>query len=163
MLLEATIALFGVAGIAITANYFEGKMKGERSKISLKESMDLAQVPVITFQEGDRKLNFLVDSGSSESHISKSAARELLGTPVEVEYDYIGSTGSDNISKMVEAVLKYKENEFKVNLMVNESLDESFAGVKESCGVQLHGLLGSDFLREHKYILDFAELVAYHK
>ena len=29
--------------------------------------------------------------------------------------------------------------------------------------IQLHGIIGSDFLIKHKYILDFADKVAYHK
>lgn len=163
MVLEASIIILVVIGIALIVNYFESKIKKERGKISLKESLDLAEIPIVTFLEGDTKLNFLLDTGSSDSHISTSAAKMLIGTPMETDYSYTTSNGSSTVSKVIDSVLKYKEEEFKVSLFVNEGLDESFETVKSNCGVQLHGILGSDFLREHKYIMDFAELVAYHK
>lgn len=163
MILEAGIIVLGVVAVAFTVNHFENKIDKEKAKISIKESMDLAQVPVVTFHEGDIKLNFLLDSGGSHSHISKSAAKKLIGTPIKTDYTYTTSTGSDTTSEMIESVLRYKDEEFKVNLFINEGLDTSFKEVKRDCGVQLHGILGSDFLKEHKYVLDFAELVAYHK
>ena len=163
MILEAGIIVLGVVAVAFTVNHFENKIDKEKAKISIKESMDLVQIPVVTFQEGDVKLNFLLDSGGSHSHISKSAAKKLIGTPIKTDYTYTTSTGSDTTSEMIESVLRYKDEEFKVNLFINEGLDTSFKEVKRDCGVQLHGILGSDFLKEHKYVLDFAELVAYHK
>jgi hypothetical protein len=163
MILETGIVLLAVVAVGLTVNHFESKINKEKAKISIKESMDLAQVPVVTFLEGDTKLNFLLDSGGSHSHISKSAAKMLIGTPIDTDYTYTTSIGSDSTSKMIESILKYKNEEFKVNLFVNEGLDTSFEEVKKECGVQLHGILGADFLKEHKYVLDFAELVAYHK
>ena len=163
MILEFSIVFLTVVAAGLAALYFKDTRYRERDKISIKEAMDLAQVPVVTFYEGDIKLNFLLDSGSSHSHISSSIAKQLVGTPVETNYSYTNSTGSDTISIVIESVLKYKNKEFKVNLFVNEGLDISFGDIKKECGVQLHGILGSDFLKEHKYVLDFAELIAYHK
>lgn len=163
MILEAGIALLGVVTVAFTANYFENKIRKERSKISFKESLDLTQIPVITLQEEDTKLNFLLDSGSSDSYISGSAARMLIGTPVDTDYTYTTSTGLGTTSKKIDSILRYKENGFRVSLYINDDLDNSFNTIKKDSGVKIHGILGSDFLKEHKYVLDFAELVAYHK
>lgn len=163
MILEVIITLLAVVAVGFTVHHFKDKVDKEKAKISIKESMDLVQVPVVTFQEDDIKLNFLLDSGGSHSHISKSAAKMLMGTPIDTNYTYTTSTGSDTTSKMIESILKYKNEEFKANLFVNEGLDTSFEEVKRECGVQLHGILGADFLKEHEYVLDFAELVAYHK
>lgn len=148
---------------ALIANYISNK-KEKRDEISIKEAMDLAQIPVVTFQEGDTKLNFLLDSGSTHSYISKSCAKLLVGTPIDIEgFEYTTSIGTDTVSKMIETVLEYKDLKFNTNLLVNDSLDSSFSNVKENCGVQLHGILGSDFLRKHKYVIDFSELIVYHK
>lgn len=163
MILAISTILLAVVAVAFTVNHFEKEINKEKTKMSIKESLDLAQIPIVTFQEGDTKLNFLLDSGSSHSHISKSIAKKLTGSPVEVSYSCITAGGNNTSSKIIESVLKYKEEEFKVNLFINEELDASFKAVKKDCGVQLHGILGSDFLKEHKYILDFAEFVAYHK
>lgn len=163
MMLGIIVMLLSVITIAIIINYFENKLNKESSKISIKESMDLAQIPVVTFQEGDLSLNFLLDSGSSESHISKKVADTLIGVPIDADYTYTTSIGAGSISKMIESVLKYKDEEFKINLFINKDLDNSFDTIKKNCGVQLHGILGSNFLKKYKYILDFSKLVAYHK
>lgn len=163
MILEAVIIILGVIVVAFIISHFENKLTKERAKISLKESMDLAQIPIVTFQEGTNKLNFLLDSGSSESHISKEASKMLIGTPIDTDYSFVTSIGEGTTCKMVEAVLGYKTKEFKIDLFINEGLDASFAEIKNNCGIQLHGILGSDFLKKYKYVLDFAELVAYHK
>lgn len=144
-------------------HYNNKKIDKEKSKISIKESLDLAQVPVVTFMEGDIKLNFLLDSGSSHSHICKGIVNSLIGTPINTDYTFTTATGEGNNSAKIDSVLTYKDKEFKISLFVNETLDASFDSIKKECGVQIHGILGADFLKEHKYILDFVELVAYPK
>lgn len=165
MIIKTCIIIIAVIIIAYVANYYFGnKLSKERALISIKESLDLAQIPIVTFYEGDIKLNFLLDTGSSESHISAEKAKELSGTPINVEYSYTTSNGfADNISSIIEATLEYKKDKFNVNLFVNQGLDSAFKTVKEDCGVQLHGILGSDFLKKYKYVLDYAEMIAYHK
>ena len=163
MVLEASIVLLAVVVVGFTTYHFKSKLNKEKTKMSIKESLDLAQIPVVTFQNGNIKLNFVLDSGGSYSHISKSAAKKLVGTPIDTDYAYTTATGSDNASKVIEAVLKYKNEEFKANLFISNNLDASFKDVKKNTGVQPHGILGADFLKAHKYVLDFAELVAYHK
>ena len=42
-------------------------------------------------------------------------------------------------------------------------LSYSFNEVKKQDGVQLHGILGSDFFTKYEYILDFIDFIAYPK
>ena len=67
------------------------------------------------------------------------------------------------VSKKININLKYKKYKYAAELIVSPTLDESFTALKEHNGIQIHGLLGTKFLEEHKYILDFAELVARNK
>lgn len=143
--------------------YYKRKIKAERNKISFKESLDLAEIPVITLNNNNTKLNFVLDTGSSNSHISKAGSKKLTEMPVDTNYTYSTATGEDNVNKMVETTLKYKNKEFKTTLYINYSLDSTFKTVKKNCGIILHGILGSDFLSKNKYILDFAEYAAYQK
>ena len=53
--------------LIITAAIITGILAGikkKNSEISFREAMDLAELPVITFYNGDRKINFLLDTGS---------------------------------------------------------------------------------------------------
>ena len=163
MIFEISLIIVAIILVVFTTYHFEKEIEKERSKISIKESLDLVQIPIITFQVGETKLNFVLDSGSSHSHISKVASKLITGTPIDTDYTYTTSSGQGESSKSIESVLEYKNREFRENLYINESIEDSFNNIKEECGIQLHGILGSDFLKKHKYILDFAELVAYHK
>ena len=40
-------------------------------KISFRESMDLVQLPIVTFMNNGKKLNFLLDTGASYSSINE--------------------------------------------------------------------------------------------
>ena len=42
-------------------------------------------------------------------------------------------------------------------------MQEAFDNVKKESGVTIHGILGSKFFEEYKYVLDFKELIAYTK
>ena len=39
--------------------------------MSFQNSMDLAELPVVTFRQGDKKINFLLDTGSNNCIIDK--------------------------------------------------------------------------------------------
>lgn len=163
MVFELGIIILVVIVMAGATMYYSDALNKEKYKISIKESLDLVQLPIITFYEGKVKLNFLLDTGSSHSHITTSVADKLTGTPVEADYSFTSCTGSSTCSKAIDANLSYKGKEFKTTLFINKELDAAFKDIKNESGVQLHGILGSDFLKKHKYILDFAKFVAYSK
>ena len=75
----------------------------------------------------------------------------------------VGSTGNCACTETIRIPLTYKDNTYSADLYVLESLDESFKSIKETDGVQLHGILGTLFLQKHNFVLDFDELVAYKK
>ena len=163
MVFELGIIILVIIVMAGAAMYYGSALNKEKYKISIKESLDLAQLPIITFYEGKVKLNFLLDTGSSHSHISTSVADKLTGSPVDVDYSFTATTGVSTCSKAMDVNLNYKDKNFKTTVFINENLDSAFKEVKKDSGIQLHGILGSDFLKEHKYILDFAKFVAYSK
>lgn len=111
--------------------------------------------PIIKFLCGNTVLTFLVDSGSSDSHITKSASKLINGNSVDINYSYIGSTGESNVSKIMEISLIYNGKEFKNNFIINGNLDEAFSSTNELLGVRVDGLLGSDFLNKYKARINF--------
>lgn len=163
MIIETSIALIALLIVIITIIYCRNKLIKEKTKISIKESLELTQLPIITLYEGNNKLNFLLDSGSSHSHISKVIVDKLSGDKASTDYSFVTAAGGSSNSEVIKCNLKYKEETFIVDLFINEGLAAAFETIKKECGVSLHGILGTDFLKDHKYILDFAEFVAYHK
>ena len=136
--------------------------KKNKSKISFKESMDLTELPVITFVNNNVKLNFLLDTGSNNSLINKSILNMLDYKELDGTSNLIGVEGNNIKNSICEMKIEYKDYVFDTTFNIAD-LDTPFNVIKQEDGVQLHGILGSLFFQKYKYILDFQSLIAYMK
>lgn len=164
MIVELIIIICVVCVIALTANKFGiGNVKPKYDIISLKESMDLCSLPVVTFMNNGKKFNFVFDTGSNQNHVSSNAAAEMITNDSGRTTSVQGFNGDaeENHGKL--AYFTYKDKEYPIELFVSSALDTSFADIKKNMGVTLHGIIGSDFFREYGYVLDFNDLIAYSK
>ena len=107
MTLEIALTLLAVLAVGYTVNLCEDRIKKNNRKMSFKESMDLAELPVVTFYQGDKKFNFLLDTGSNYSHISKEAAEEIQGNLIDAQAKVSG-IGEGQTSHVCKTVLTYK-------------------------------------------------------
>ena len=131
-------------------------------KISFKESLDLTDLPVITFLIGEKKCNFMLDTGANFSIINASVLNEIPHEDTNIVGTIFGLEGKDQKIHYVTLKLSYKNTEYTEDMQVVD-MDAAFSSVKQESGVTLHGILGNKFFQEYKYILDFNELVAYSK
>ena len=136
--------------------------KKNKSKISFKESMDLTELPVITFVNNNVKLNFLLDTGSNNSLINKSILNMLDYKELNETSNLIGVEGNNIKNSICEMKIEYKDYVFDTTFNIAD-LDTPFNVIKQEDGVQLHGILGSLFFQKYKYVLDFQSLIAYMK
>ena len=136
--------------------------KKNKSKISFKESMDLTELPVITFVNNNVKLNFLLDTGSNNSLINKSILNMLDYKELNGTSNLIGVEGNNIKNSICEMKIEYKDYVFDTTFNIAD-LDTPFNVIKQEDGVQLHGILGSLFFQKYKYVLDFQSLIAYMK
>jgi hypothetical protein len=128
------------------------------------ETFNLTDMPIITMFVGNTKINFLLDTGATQSFITSSISSCLDGEIEEENVEIITAHGTDkSCCKAVNTTLTYKDKSFNVSLIINESLDASFSKLKEEKGIILHGILGSDFLDKYSYIIDFEKYLAYPK
>ena len=162
MILEVILTIVAVLVIGYTINLCEDRIKRNNRKMSFREAMDLAEMPVVTFYQGDKKFNFLLDTGSNYSHISKEAAKEIQGETIEAQAKVSG-IGEGTTSGVCRTTLSYKGVNYDIDLSITDHLTDAFAAIKTETGVQVRGLIGNQFFQKHKYVLDFEELVAYTK
>lgn len=164
MILEIVGILPAVVILAIIINGVEDYCRQKkRVNMSFKESMDLVELPIITFYNGDKKLNFLLDTGSNISQINSSILPLLDHKKVEEkDMDITGIEGNKVNTGFCEMAITYKGQEFVSEFCVHD-LDDAFAIVKEESGVQIHGILGSLFFQKYKYVFNFESLIAYSK
>ena len=164
MALKIVIILLAVIFLTIIANIIEGYYKQKKYKsMSFKEAMDLAELPIVTFYNKDKKLNFLLDTGSDFSYINKSALPSLEYKEINGNMNIISGGGSTQSLGCCEMTVTYKKNQKFVDKFYVSDLDKAFGIIKSETGVQIHGILGSKFFAKYKYILDFENLIAYSK
>lgn len=160
MILEIIGMVILVLVVAFIANTIDDMRKRNNSKISFKEAMDLVELPVVTFYNGDKKLNFLLDTGSNVSYINSSIIPLLDHEKTDKEMNTIGIEGNKVSNRFCKMSVTYKNQVFEEEFSIAD-LDEAFGVVKQESGVQIHGILGSKFFERYKYVLDFKELIAY--
>lgn len=166
MVLKILISLLIVCAAALVAHTVDRVRKRERNKMSFMEAFNLTEMTIVTLFNNGHKLNFLLDTGSNDAYISKSAS-QIEGLSYEViptqGINVTGSVGQCSCTEAIRISLTYKDYTYNTDLFVLDTLDESFKSIKESDGVQLHGILGTLFLQKHNFVLDFDELIAYKK
>lgn len=133
------------------------------SSMSFQQAMDLLGLPVITLYQEGKKFNFILDTGSTHNIINKSVLPELNYHICEdVKSNLSGIECNKKQVDMCAINLSYKDKEYPSTYLIGD-LDETFADMKKESGVNLHGLLGSSFFNQYRYIIDFNELIAYSK
>lgn len=163
MILEVILVLTGVAALGSIINIFMKDKEVPQESISIKKYMP-GDLPVITLTNNGIALNFLIDTGSNISHICPSAA-------ALIEHEHLGSNNNTKIAGLgalnqgvTFCTAKFKDTlskEYEVQLSISAELEETSKYIKESTGVEIHGLLGTDFLQNYKYVIDFKSLEVY--
>lgn len=163
MIIETIAVIIGVAAVAGVVNLF-GVGNKSGNKISFKETFDLLNAPIITFIYNGKKLHFLLDTGSSLSHIRPEVVDEL-GLKRE-ESDAAGSVAANgmvNFDGKCSVPLEYKDEKYTADLMITRELGESLDILKRDFNLEVHGVLGCNFFNKYNYVVDFKEAVAYSK
>ena len=119
-------------------------------------------MPIVTFEQGDQKLNFILDTGSDHNVIDSNILENIEHIQINEKFKL---SGLDNVKHEVschDITLHYKDIEF-TSMFLAKDLKDVSAEVKRQRGVEVHGFLGSLFFNKYKYILDFKHLIAYSK
>ena len=138
-------------------------LEKSHEEISFKAGFDLTSIPVVTLYQGEKKLNFLLDTGSNSCIIDKSILpkidHEMLNGNSE---SLIGMEGNQIMVERCMITLYFGNRGYKYSYLVND-MSQAFSSIKHDTGVTLHGIIGSSFFNKFKYVLDFDKLVAYSK
>lgn len=130
--------------------------------MSFQNSMDLAELPVVTFRQGDKKINFLLDTGSNNCVIDSNILKSIDHKMLDVETNILGLEGNAQKTGVCTIKMSYKDKEYEYPYVIQD-MSAAFDSIKKDTGVTVNGMLGSKFFNEFKYVLDFDELIAYSK
>lgn len=155
------VLLVGIvaASIALYHIIFR-KAKNAYDKISFRETMNLAGLPIVTFRQGEGKFNFILDTGAFSSIIDSRVLDKLQYTELEGKSIGYGIDGKKHSMSRVGITLTYKDKDYSDAFRVLD-MSTSFDSLKRDYGVTVHGLLSSSFFERYKYVLNYNELIAY--
>lgn len=163
MVIEIISIIVSVIALICIVTIVENNSKKNKSKMSFKESLDLTELPIVTFSNNNKKLNFLLDTGSNISYINELILKDYKYELVENgRSSFFGIDGKIQYNKICSMKVQYKEYTFDVEFGVHD-FESAFDIIKTESGVQVHGILGNSFFQKYKYILDFESLIAYMK
>lgn len=128
--------------------------------MSFKQSMELCDTPIVTFYIGDRKLNFVLDTGCVQSMLDADVIDKykLNVSYIGKNFEVWGANGKCSTDKMGVLDLYYNNKKFEETFVCSSTIKYTFSWLKQNKGVTVHGLLGSNFFNTYKYILDFNKL-----
>ena len=120
------------------------------------------KLPIILVEIEDKYLCFILDTGSTCSLIDSTVV-EYFKDIVEPVGDYCisGIEGTKHKVDMITLPFNFEGQVYKPKFCVRPLLD-AFKSIEEENGIQVHGLLGTDFLLENQWIVDFRTLTLIH-
>lgn len=145
--------------LAKIVNAFFSKKEYE---MSFGEALDLTGLPIVTFTQGEHKLNFLLDSGANKSVINSDHLKALSHTPTGEKCTVFGMEGNSVETYFTTIPFTYKNRSYTEEFQVVD-LNSAINQVKAESGVNFIGIIGNSFLQKYKYVLDFDENKAYTK
>ena len=120
------------------------------------------KLPIILVEIEDKYLCVILDTGSTCSLIDSSVV-EYFKDIVEPVGDYCisGIEGTKHKVDMITLPFNFEGQVYKPRFCVRPLLD-AFKSIEDESGIQVHGLLGTDFLLENQWIVDFRTLTLIH-
>lgn len=158
VILNAILALTAVGAVASIINLFDKKITNTNI-IPMKKELP-GNLPIISLLSNEKVLNFIIDSGSNISHL---CIDYLQGIDIETENGNILVEGLGNKPSMGNLIgnLKLRDPlgaKYEVDVLVSDSLASTAKSIEEKTGVQIHGLLGTDFLQKYGCVVNFNSL-----
>lgn len=154
------IAIMCVLLVMVCVYY--DKSNKNLEKISFREAFNLVDLPIIILYNNGNKYNFLLDTGSTDSHINKAVidSGNIMYTESEQSKSVYGMEGNLVEVKTANITFSLDRKEFSDIFLIND-LGAAFDNIKKENGVTLHGILGTSFFNKYRYVIDFNKYIAY--
>ena len=130
-------------------------------KISIKKAVETIGLPVMSFQNNGKMLNFLVDSGSSNSLIDRNVLDEYTYETLEDILSVYGMDGIKSTCEKCRMNFTNSENKEFEETFIIQDLSAAFGYLKNEDSTVIHGILGTSFFSKYKYVIDFKNYQVY--
>lgn len=116
-------------------------------------------LPLIRIEEGDFEgIVMLIDTGSNDNIIFGYAYHQLedLMKPLEVQSELFGIDGKPTTLNCVSGVFTFCEKEYEMPFLLRED-DKAIVMLSQQVGFPISGIIGTKFMAEHDWIIDFGK------
>lgn len=130
--------------------------------VSFKQGFIPPRIPIATFYQDGKKLNFLLDSGSDKNVLDSRILKEVKYENVEGESVNLTGVGGVTQVNTCKVAFTCDTKEYTEEFLITD-LSEAFGLIEQEHCITLHGIIGSTFMRKNNIVMDFQNLVAYTK
>jgi hypothetical protein len=114
----------------------------------------------VPFTCNGKELNFLLDTGSTISYIDAQTAIELGCKFQNCNESVTGLGGNQEITEYCEVRLETPTTVTEIELPL-ANFKHAFSQIEEESGIEIHGLLGNNFLLASKYVIDYDKMMVF--
>lgn len=139
--------------------------KKKKTSLTFKDSIHSTGLPIISLklQIPDKTFityNFIVDTGSTVNVINTSCVKDLYSEDIKLNTELYGIGGNSGEAKKYRLYF-INDNNLYSGEFVSKDLSSSLDYIEEITGYTIHGLIGTNFLEEFKYKIDFSKYQLY--
>lgn len=129
-------------------------LKHHRKHISFQDTFSNTSLPIIPIQINGHTCNMIVDSGSTTSYLDLGLAHNLKMHMTKINIQTVYMNGRRSSSKMTDTNFECAGDKMHGVFLLN-NLQNTFKTIAQDTGVEVHGILGSDFMEQHGWVVDY--------
>lgn len=147
--------------ITICSIYLVGYLNKEKPNysFSFEDTLDVHKVPIVSFEHNGKTVNFIIDSGASQSLINTKSIKQFDYKLIEnASSSVYGVDGNRVKAALAHVELTKEKHKFKevFQIMSIPGLDN----MNQKSDIEIHGILGSSFLKRYQFLINYKHLRA---
>jgi predicted aspartyl protease len=129
-------------------------------KFSLALGLQKTGLPLIVTSGKLKNLCFLIDTGATHNVLFTYVYEHFKSEfkLLSEKQNIMGIEGHCKETPIIEATFDFEGSEYTSTFSVFDAT-EAIAQVQQETGVQIHGILSTDFLIQNKWIINFDKLI----
>lgn len=129
-------------------------------KFSLALGLQKTGLPLIVTSDKLKNLCFLIDTGATHNVLFTYVYEHFKSEfkLLSEKQNIMGIEGHCKETPIIEATFDFEGSEYTSTFSVFDAT-EAIAQVQQETGVQIHGILSTDFLIQNKWIINFDKLI----
>ena len=133
-----------------------------------KVGFEKTNYPIIKMKIRNKYKYFLLDSGANINALSKDVLTSIMKKEDSLKIvgngQVLGIGATEDVAiPVIEETISVGRDKFVENFLVSEDWETTRKYISDNCGVEVIGLLGSEFFQKARWLIDFDNLVIWVK